>query len=473
MFRNFIEEIVSLIQEFFSQEESWILLFLLIIGGFLFVKFSGFNLEPLWLALISFIKKTWWFWLFLIFLPITASLWLFWRNEKYKSEIEWSFLEIKIPRENKKDPEAMEQVLYLLHSLRNAPGDPREKWWDGEVTRWFSLEILSFGGEIHYYLRCYKKQKNLVEAAFYSYYPDVEVVEVKDYVENLPKNLNELYQKNYDLWGTEMVLNKSSLYPIKTYRHFFVSEETKIVDPMSGFLEVLGKLKPGEIVGVQILIAPTGHDWRDKYQKDFEDLKSKLKKTKEVPTEKEELEETPSGPATLSPAEIFILKEIENNLSKPAFNTLIRFIYLSPKDIFYESYARRGLVGIFNQFAHLSLNSFRQNYKMSTRVTMWVFPYFFSNLRVELRKARLLRNYRLRDLPPQTFMGRLFTSHPLNWNFGSRTFEMNVEGIATIFHLPTAMVLTTPFAPRIESRKISPTVGLPIFGEEKDIEKFK
>jgi hypothetical protein len=377
----------------------------------------------------------------------------------------------------------MEQVLAAMHSLRNAPGDLQERFWDGEVTRWFSLEIVSFGGEIHYYIRVYAKQKNLVEAAIYSYYPEVEVVEVEDYIDKLPKSVEEMYSQGYDLWGSEMLLAKPSFYPIKTYSHFVEAEqEEKMVDPMSAFLEVLGKLKPGEIVGIQILIAPAGDKWRflvgrekgwpHKWQAELEKLRApKQRKTESVGGEGGI--ESLQAISIRSPGETNVLKEVENNLSKPAFNTLIRFIYLSPKETFYDSYARRGLTGAFNQYAALDLNSFRQNYRVSTRTRFWNFPFFFPNLRNELRKQRLLRNYRLRDLPPETVMGRIISSHPLNWNNASQVFEMNTECLATLFHIPTETVLTTPHIRRVESQKVSPPAGLPIFGDEKEIEKFK
>jgi len=486
MIKKIFSEIEEIIVELFKKEEIWFFLLLLIVSGGYFSYFliiQGIDFDKALVIIRDFLAASWWLWLFFILLPITLSTWLYWRNELFKSQIKWTLLELKIPRENTKNPKAMEQVLTAMHSLRNTPSNFQERWVDGELTRWFSLEIVSFGGEIHYYIRLYKKQKNLVEAAIYSYYPDVEVVEVEDYVNKFPSSVEEMYSQGYDLWGTEMLLTKPSFYPIKTYPHFVeVQHEEKMVDPMSAFLEVLGKLKPGEIVGIQILIAPAGDKWRflvspekgwpHKWQDELEKLRApKQRKTQGVSGEGGI--EASQAISLRSPDETNILKEVENNLSKPAFNTLIRFIYLSPKETFYDSYASRGLVGAFNQYGALNLNSFRQNHRVSTRTLFWYFPYFFPNLRNELKKQRLLRNYRLRDLPPETFMGKIISSHPLNWNTASKTFEMNTECLATLFHVPTETVLTTPHIQRIESQKVSPPVGLPIFGEEEEIEKFK
>ena len=153
-------------------------------------------------------------------------------------------MEIRMPREVTKSPRAMEQVLLAMSTLRNSTGDPREVYLDGEVTRWFSLEMVSFGGEIHFYVRCRNKLKNLVRAAFFAYYRDVEVEEVEDYIARFPANTQEMYAKGYDTWGTEMVLNKKSLFPIRTYKDFEAPAEEKEFDPIAAFLEVLGGIKP-------------------------------------------------------------------------------------------------------------------------------------------------------------------------------------------------------------------------------------
>lgn len=448
-------------------------------------------------SVFQFLALTWWFWAFVIFLPIFVSLWLHWRQEMFKNSVKWVLLEIRIPRLVIKSAKAMEQVLMAMHTLRNAPGDLQEKYWEGEVTRWFTLEIVSFGGEVRFFVRAYAKQKDLIEAAFFSYYPDVEVVQVDDYVDKLPQNLSDLYERGLDMWGTEMLLSREDAYPIKTYPFFEeVTEEKTLsarLDPISTFLEVLGKVKKGELVGIQILIAPAGPEWKDKWASLLDGLRERTEDS--TPTAFRTAVDFPGGgplPAlsviggedkksgtdflrsfSRTPGEIDVLEAVEKNLSKPAFDASIRFIYFSPKSIFYDSFARRGLVGAFNQYAVLNLNSFRQNYQISTRTRFWHWPHLFPDLRNEYKKQRLLSSYLKRGVPPETFMGRLITSHPFNLNFASRRFAMNVEGLATLFHPPTAVVLTTPHIKRVESRKTGPPAGLAIYGEEEEIEKYK
>ena len=414
--------------------------------------------------------------IFIILVLITKSTWLYYRQRSFKKDIRWVLMEIKIPREINKSPRAMEQVLASIHALRNTPGDLRERFWDGEVTRWYSLEMVSFGGETHFYIRFYWKQRGLIEAAFFSYYPDVELTEVDDYILQLPASIEDMYQQGYELWGTEITLSRSPGYPIKTYPEFLDSpEEEKQFDPMSSFLEILSKVKKEEIVGIQILAAPKANEWRKEYEPFLEKLQeTKVSSTPTPSTGTQIGEEFKMFTRSImrSPGETDILKAVEGNLSKPAFDTLIRFMYLSPKSQFYDSFARRGLAGAFNQYSALDLNSFKQNYSMGTRVRFWNWPHIFPGLRNEYRKQRLIYNYRRRELPPETWVGKLISSKFFHPNFSSHTYPMNTEALATIFHPPMKIILTAPHIQRIESRRAGPPAGLAIYGDANSIDKF-
>jgi len=480
MLGDLINHILDIIGELFSKEEVWVLLILVVIGGgVLLVFLPSISWAQIWHWILVILAWTWWLWVFLILRPIFTSIWLFWRQELFKNSIKFVLLELRIPREVNKSPQAMEQVLKSMHSLRNVAGDIREKWWDGEVTRWFGLEMVSFGGEIHLYARVYAKQRNLVEAAFFSFYPDVEIAEVEDYAKAFPATTRELYERNLELWGTEMILKREDAYPIKMYPDFEHEAEEKQFDPISTFLEVLAKIKKEEIVGIQMLIAPLGPEWREEWTGFVKKLQEPALMTLRAAAKIEDEEGAGMTtamrqvPIMRTPGQTEILEAVEQNLSKPAFATLLRFIYLSPKDMFYDSFARRGLVGSFRQYAALNLNDFIQNYPMSTRTRIWNWPHIFPKWRNDYRKQRLLYNYRKREVPPETWWGRLVTSKFLNWNFSSKRFAMNVEGVATLFHPPTAVVLTAPHIRRVESRKAGPPAGLAIFGGEEEVDKFK
>lgn len=434
---------------------------------------------------------TWWFWVFILIGPLFTELWLFWKQETFKHHIDWTLLELRMPREVKKSPKAMEQVLAAFHSLRNAPSDFQDKYLTGEVTKWFSLELVSLGGEVHFFVRVPREHKEVVEAAFFSYYADLEVVEAdEDYVDRIPKNMKELYEGGYELWGTELILTKDEAYPIKSYIDFESEDEAKQYDPISLFLEVLGKVKREEFVGIQLEIAPEGDSWKKHGEHLIEELRGTKKEgghgsgaelglefphiLPHFPVKATEGKEESGASRALSrtPGETDTLKAVEENLALPGFETVIRFIYTSPKELYSDGFARRGVVAGFNQYASNSLNSFALNQHTATRAKMWTWPHVFPERRVYLRRERILFNYRHREVPPHVEIGRRFLGRFLDGEH-SEHFILTTRSIATLFHPPTPPVLTAPHLRRIESRKAGPPSGLPIYGGEENIEKFR
>jgi len=416
---------------------------------------------------IVFAENTWWFFLFLILFPLARSAWFAWRHAFFLKKSKWTYLEMKIPREILRSPRGMDQVFQSVHTLRNTPSDFQEKWWDGEHPRPFTFEMVSFGGEVHFYVRCYYRIRALLEGAFYSAYPDVELLEVDDYMNRLPKTPTDAKALGYKIWGTEMVLKKPSMYPIKTYLEYEAPDEAQQFDPISVALETLAKVKKDEFLGIQINAVPGDtEEWREEAMEDLEKLREpKILKSKD-PT---------AFPLMVpkSPGQTDVIKAIEANLAKPVFDCKIRAFYMSPAAEFYDSFARRGFLGMFNQYAHSDMNSFGQNITMASATRMWYFPYILPSVRTKMREQRIMQNYRTRSGYIHTFIGKLISSHFFNWNFYSKGAQLNTEALATIFHPPMQMVLTGPHTPRVESRKMGAPAGLPIYGDEGDIKEFQ
>src|SRR3989344_8342879 len=112
---------------------------------------------------------------FFVFLIARDAL-LFYSQSKFKSGIEWDIFEIRIPREIEKGPKAMDQFFISLWTLFNTPSGWKEKYIDGEVTRWYSFEIIGSGGRVNFYVRVPKKMMHLIESMLYAQYPDIEIV---------------------------------------------------------------------------------------------------------------------------------------------------------------------------------------------------------------------------------------------------------------------------------------------------------
>jgi hypothetical protein len=433
------------------------------------------------------------FWVVLLFLTVVffrifRQVWLFYKQSLYKKAVDWIILELKIPRDVLQTPRVMEQFFINLYGLRNSPGDLLEKYIEGEVTLWWSLEIASFDSKVHFYIRTPKKHKKMVEAGLYAQYPNVEVMEVPDYLNRFPSDTKEIYESNENIFGSEFFLDKENFYPIKTYERFELSKEEMALDPMSALIEVLANLHREENVFIQILVAPADDEWKEEGDEFIKKQTAKGKKKKGglndilyqwiknlfwAPAQypiwldsKEGGKEEKFSLFQLTPGEQDTIKAVEDKLSRHGFECMIRFIYIAPNSIFNTNFARKGLIGAFNQYASKSLNFFRNNRLIETRSRWIYYPYVFVPKRVEARKQRIWYNFRNRLFPEKMAFGKFFTSHIFNFNNKSKTYILVDSELATLFHIPGERVLTSPHIERAESRRMGPPAGLPIFKEE-------
>ncbi|MBI5306163.1 hypothetical protein HZB04_01045 [Candidatus Wolfebacteria bacterium] len=450
---------------------------------------SGFIFEILfWLGLAV-----------LVFLlgELFRQMWLFYKQSLYEKQTEWSFLELKIPRGIQKTPLAMEQFFMNLHGMRNSPMDLYEEYVEGQITLWWSLELVSFGGKIHFYLRTPKKHKNLVEAAMYAQYPNVEIVEIEDYLKKFPQKTKDIYESNENIFGNELILDKEDFYPIKTYKFFELTKEEMAIDPVSALIEVLGGLHKEENCFVQILIEPANNDWKKEAESFVKNLLKgglkggggsgskkkggfndflmewgrnftmapahypKWKGAPEAGAEKEKKEEKKEE----VPKEK--TEPIKDKILSPGFNIIVRLIYLAPNPIFNISIGLRGIRAALNQYMTHETNSFKSNIQVWPLLKWYKYPFLFLNKRIEARKQRLWHNFHERKLPERSLFGNFFTSHIFSFN-RSKMFILNAAELATIFHIPSEKVLTSPHIEMVESKRMGPPAGLPIFEDESN-----
>ena len=390
-------------------------------------------------------------------------IWKSWRQQLYKHAISWVLLELKFPREIEKSPKAMEQFFAVLHGVRNAAGDFIETYFDGEITLWFSLEMISIGGDTHFYIRSPKKHQKVVTANLYANYPMIEVIEVPDYMEKFPRTLAGLDARNLDIWGSELVLGKPDAYPIRTYVQYEGVEEERSIDPIASILEVFRHLDRKEAIFTQILIRPADDQWRQKGLEVVKQLKIEGSKTIIGP-----IGEYTDRPIR-TPGETEVLKAIELNIAKSGYDSLIRYIYIADKSVYNVNFAKRGTLSAFNQHADRSMNFFLHNNAIYTQAKWINYPYFFPKQRGAGRKQRLLEYFHDRKLPEEMVLSKYLHVRAFNFNTKQRTYVLNTEELATLFHPPTNLVMTGPLIKRTESKRMGPPASMPIFDEGESI----
>lgn len=454
----------------------------------LFVRYLS-NFFVILAVLGKFLLSVWWIYIPIILLILIRDLWLKHVRNQYVNKREWVSLEIIPPKEVKKTPKAIEQFFAALHATQSGP-NAKDRYMNGKTQDWFSMEMVSRAGEIHFLIRTPVFYRNLIEAQVYAQYPEAEIVEVADYVHSIPENFIE---EGYDLWGTELVFTMDDAYPIRTYPAFekdILVEEQRI-DPLSSLMEVMAKIGDGEQIWIQTLVRPVD----DKWKKAGEELRDKLVNraaakapegiimgeikglAKEARSQasvlatgerwdaaaEEKKEE--SKPLTMfTKGEMDVVKAIEDDIAKFGYETIIRFIYVATIDRFNKVNVP-AVIGAYKQFGSQNLNGFKPNKPLTTSID---YKIQLKTIRETFRKRRILNDYKKRDfILHSNIIGYLkpffFERLPiLKWFFGrSKPIVLNTEELATVYHFPSEAV-RAPMVPKMEAKKGQPPVMLPV-----------
>jgi hypothetical protein len=215
-----------------------------------------------------------WIWMPFVLAVAFFYSWMYYIRRLYWRGLDWVVLEIKPPREIERTPKTMEQIFAGLWGSFGTVGNKYQKYMKGVIQDYFCFEIVGANGTIHFYVRVLRKYRDLIEAQIYSQYPQAEIKEVEDYVNSVPLDVPN---KNWDLWGTKLKLAADDVYPIRTYQHLIditVTKQPNFLDPLAGLMEIMGKLKQGEQIWIQLIFRPIGDEWRKK----AEDVVNKLMK---------------------------------------------------------------------------------------------------------------------------------------------------------------------------------------------------
>lgn len=209
---------------------------------------------PSWDALIKGFDIVFTFapiWMPIVFAVAAWQQWIIYRRARYIERQEYVVLEVRIPAEVRKTPTAMEAVFDALH-LRPGESTFLKRLFEGAIRPWFSFELVSMEGQVHFYIWTRAGFRRHVERAFYAQYPDVEIVPVPDYAAQFPFSLEE-----FELWGCDFKLGNPDPYPIKTYVDYgldkSITKEEEKMDPFATFIELLGSMGKDEYLWYQFI----------------------------------------------------------------------------------------------------------------------------------------------------------------------------------------------------------------------------
>ncbi len=390
---------------------------------------------------------------FVYFLPfalayLTWVFYLYYIREKYINDEPRILLEIKIPKEVTKSPKAMELFYEVME--QGYEGELIDRYIKGSIRGWFSMELVSIGGQIHFYFNIPKFFQNVIEARLYSQYPEVEISLVEqDYTKEVTFGQPG---SPWDVKIWEYVLDeKDEALPIKTYIDYEMDRDPKEefkIEPMTPMLEFLASVKPFERVWIQIMImaakkrVPMYND-KDKktemvtWNKKGKELVEKLSRrdTKESDLAKAWTKNVSTD------AERDALKSVQRNLNKIPFDVGIRAVYASSQGL--KPATGVGLNSSFKQYGSNNLNRFKAKIQTSYD-NPWQDPWGWRAKRLQLRHF-------------QYYCNRSYFYPPAS----KKPIGLSTEELATIYHFPSSTA-STPTLGRIPSKRGEPPENLPI-----------
>lgn len=415
--------------------------------------FAAGPAEMAWLFFIN----IGWIIVAVVFLLGVREVYLEYIQMKFAAGLKYMMLAVDIPRGNVQSPKAVEN---LFTYLGGAHGSINffEKWFEGKFQQAFSFEIVSLDGYTQFLIRTPVEQRFLLESAIYSQYPDAEITEIDDYVNNVPQRFPD---EEWDIWGAEFILGAPDVYPIKVYQEFQDKQgepETQFKDPMASLMDLCSSLRPGEQLWIQFIVLPIGFEWIKKADNEVNRILGKEKKEEggllkfvswlgdmseyifAIWQDIKPKESKALSMMDLTPKQIKQIEAIQNKASKLAFGFKMRAVYIAKKEAFNKGKAVSGLVGWVKQFIALDLNNFKPDMKVTATKT----AYFRKDVRLITKKNVIMENYVNRSLA------------------GREPGILNIEELATLWHFPLEAVVKAPLIQKAPGRKSDAPASLPL-----------
>ena len=377
------------------------------------------------MQIISWIISTllqWYIWM-----PIVAVLvFLTWRNYRKIEDftpVESVLLILEIPRTNDKQELAAEQLFASLHGILR---DNKELRLSGGHQEHISFEIASVNGQIRFYVWVSKTLQSFVEGQIYSQYPTVQIHQAdEDYTE---------HERDHEVaYSTELTLTTDEFLPIRTFQNFEV-------DPLAGITGTLAKLETtGEELWIQVLVRPIPDDWQNAADRYINSIKNGrmfslpgfggsmqwLIGVLGALWQPPEQGANQSTAVELSDRDKTRISEAEKKATKLGYEVKIRLVYMGESQT-NAKLRMQALVGTFKQFNSTNLNGFHA-----------------------VKGA----------------FGKEFIDKYRKRSFIGDGFILNIEELASVFHLPHTNV-ETPNIVWASSKTAEPPSKLPVLTGE-------
>lgn len=344
-------------------------------------------------------------WLPVLLMVIVWPLWLTVIRSRFVNGISYVTLELKPGDDTPPTARAMELVFYSLYHRTNL--SRADVFLKGKVRSFWSFEVHAHNGRVRFFAHVPKSYRVALEARVRAEYHDIDINEVRDYSREV--HFDPLTMR---LSAREYTLSKPDPYPLKTYVEYEELREKR--DVFGEIVESLAQLGADEHLFLSFIMRPHQRDWLTPLSNPEDSLhESAHIEIKKLVGSKGEIDR-------LAPTTKKIVSAIESALNKPSFDCGIRALYIADQEHFNESYDAQ-LSHLLSPFNDEDLNGF-VSYDPNHHPGFFLSEIFSAV--PFLASSHLLNVYRRRAffIPP----------------YYGKSFVLNTEELATIFHLPHA-----------------------------------
>jgi len=300
------------------------------------------------------------------------ALFILWKyRDREKRSMEYTLVQVATPRDNEIKIDAAEQMFASLHAMHHGGF-----WSFLKPQDHISFEIVAKREDIRFYIAAPKRFIDLIEKQIHGSYPGADLKIVDEY---------NIFSENGKVAFAALTPKNSDYLPIRIFRDL-------PIDPLSSLTSVLAKMSEGEGAAIQILIQPAGSKWAGLGRSYI----SRTKKNEANP-EKASFK-----------VDSKTLESIEQKVSKPGFNTVIRLVVNSTSKEAADAHLEN-LITSFHQFTS------DHNH--------------FSKVKHPMRKFFMI-----------DFIYRYFPM--VNLPFFKQYGVLNSDELATIYHLPNKSIET-------------------------------
>lgn len=330
---------------------------------------------------------------------------IFKNRQTNASDSDGAVLLLQVPRTNEKKELAAEQMLASLHGLLLS--SQSTFLGSRSVRERVSFEIAVKAKRIGFYVWVPQYLKSFVEEQIYAQYPTVHISDVPDYT------ITDVNDQSVQL-STELKLTAHEALPVKTFPSFEV-------DPLAAITATLAQFDANEEAWMQVIVRPADDNWYKKSEAYASKIRSSKSTSSGLITALWAPPETTTTAPKLAEYESARANAAEEKSHKLAYEVVVRIVYrgtAAPQ----ARMRMQAITASFKQFNTTYLNGFAQ------------------------------KNFTSSQYDVDLYRKRAFTK---------RGFVLNIEEVASLYHLPHTNV-ETPNILWASAKTAEPPATLPI-----------